>query len=79
MTIKQKLTSRKWWMSVAAFLASIGGAIRGVTTENASLVTAGIICSALSSAIYTFAEALVDYSGVTNKVAYAEIVEESDE
>lgn len=64
MSIKQKLTSRKWWMSLAAFLASIGTAITGVTTENTTLVTVGIVCSALSSAIYTFAEALVDYKGV---------------
>jgi len=78
MTIKQKLTSRKWWMSLAAFLASIGGAIAGITTENASLVTVGIICSAFSSAIYTFAEALVDYSDVTNKVAYTEATVETE-
>ena len=34
--LKRKLTSRKFWVSVAAFLGSIGGSITGLATGNAT-------------------------------------------
>lgn len=55
-----KLTSRKFWISVAAFLASIGTSITGLAVQDPTIATAGIICSVLSAAIYAASEAYVD-------------------
>ena len=55
-----KLKSRKFWMSVAAFLASIGASIAGIATESKAITVTGIICTMLSSAIYAAAEAYAD-------------------
>lgn len=57
-----KLKSRKFWLTVAAFLASIATSITGLTTSNTALAEAGIICGVLSTAIYAAAEAYVDAS-----------------
>lgn len=58
--IIRKLTSRKFWLAVAAMLASIAASITGLTTENETIATIGIICSVASAAIYAAAEAYVD-------------------
>lgn len=58
--LKTKLTSRKFWMAVAAFLASVGGSVAGVATDNTALTTTGLVCTMLSAAIYAAAEAYVD-------------------
>lgn len=58
--LKQKLTSRKFWICVAAFLASIAASVQGVQSGNEILTTVGFICSAFSAAIYAAAEAYVD-------------------
>ena len=55
-----KLKSRKFWMAVAAFLASIGTTIAGLTTDSKAIAVAGIVCTMLSSAIYAAAEAYAD-------------------
>lgn len=55
-----KLKSRKFWMSVAAFLASVGASIAGIATESKAITVAGVICTMLSSAIYAAAEAYAD-------------------
>lgn len=55
-----KFMSRKFWISVAAFLASIGTSIAGLAVSEPTLATAGIICSVLSAAIYAASEAYVD-------------------
>ena len=52
-----KLKSRKFWVAVAAALASIGGSIAGIATDNTALVTTGLVCTKLSAAIYAAAEA----------------------
>ena len=57
---KRKLTSRKFWISVAAFLSSIGVSIAGIATENDKIAILGLICSTLSAAIYAACEAAVD-------------------
>ena len=57
-----KLKSRKFWLTVAAFLASIATSITGLATANTTLAEAGIICGVLSTAIYAAAEAYVDAS-----------------
>lgn len=55
-----KLKSRKFWMSVAAFLASIGATIAGISTDSKAVTVTGIVCTMLSSAIYAAAEAYTD-------------------
>lgn len=58
--LEQKLSSRKFWMCVAAFLASIAASIAGLQSGNETLAAIGFVCSAVSAAIYAAAEAYVD-------------------
>lgn len=58
--MKEKLTSRKFWFACAAFLGSMGAALKGLNCQNDKIATVGIICSMLSAAIYSAAEAYVD-------------------
>lgn len=67
-TLLQKLSSRKLWLSIAAFLGSIGGSITGITTGNDALTTVGMVCSMLSVAIYVAAEAYVDAASASSKL-----------
>lgn len=60
--IIRKLTSRKFWIAVAAFLASIGSSIAGYQSGNETLQTVGIVCATASAAIYAACEAVVDVS-----------------
>lgn len=60
--IIRKLTSRKFWLAIAAMLASIATSIAGITSANDTIATVGIICSVASAAIYAGAEAYVDAS-----------------
>jgi len=60
-----KLTSRKFWISVAAFLASIATSIAGLSIAEPSIATAGIICGVVSAAIYAATEAYVDGASVS--------------
>ena len=60
----QKLMSRKFWICVAAFLASIATSIAGITTDNQTVLIIGTICGILSAAIYAFCEAWVDGKAV---------------
>ena len=56
----EKFKSRKFWLCVAAALASLGTSIAGLATSNEVIAGAGIICTVLSAAIYAFCEAWVD-------------------
>lgn len=58
-------SSRKFLLSLAAFLASIGGSITGIVTDNETLIIVGAVCSILSAAIYAAVEAYVDGKAVT--------------
>lgn len=60
----KKLTSRKFWICVAAFLASIAVSISGLTTSNETIVGIGTVCGILSAAIYTACEAWIDKQGI---------------
>ena len=60
--MKQKLTSRKFWISVASFLASVGTAIGGIATDNQTLAVVGVVCGAVATGIYTIMEGVVDMS-----------------
>ena len=64
----EKLKSRKFWMCVAAFLASIGASIAGIATESKAITVAGIVCTMLSSAIYADAEAYPDGNRPETKI-----------
>lgn len=55
---KRKLTSRKWWISVAAFVAMMIVALGG-GEETAQTVTALIMAGA-SAIAYTIGEGLAD-------------------
>lgn len=58
--LMEKLTSRKFLISVAAFLASIGAGVTGIATQNEILAAIGAACTILSAAIYAATEAYVD-------------------
>lgn len=60
MSIKDKLTSRKFWICVAAFLGSVAASISGIVTDNKYVTTVGIVAGVLSAAIYAACEAWVD-------------------
>lgn len=60
----EKLTSRKFWICVAAFLASIATSIAGIKSDNQTVIIIGTICGILSAAIYAFCEAWVDARAV---------------
>lgn len=59
-----KLKSRKFWLSIAAFLGSLGISISGIVTDNKTIIVIGTICTFLSSAIYCACEAYVDGKAV---------------
>ena len=58
--MREKLTSRKFWLCVAAALASLGTGISGLVQGNDKLALAGGILLVVSSSIYAFCEAWVD-------------------
>ena len=64
--MNSKLTSRKFWICVAAFLGSIATSISGIVTENQTVLIIGTICGILSAAIYA-CEAWVDSKAVGDK------------
>ena len=59
-----KLKSRKFWICVAAFLASIATSIAGISSENQTVTIVGTVCGILSAAIYSACEAWVDGKAV---------------
>lgn len=62
----KKLTSRKFWVCVAAMLASIATSIAGIQTQNSTIAAVGTVCAIASAAIYAFCEAWVDGKAVDN-------------
>lgn len=62
--MKTKLTSRKFWLCVAAALASLGTGISGLVQGDEKLALAGGILLVVSSSIYAFCEAWVDSKAV---------------
>lgn len=62
-----KLTSRKFWICVAAMLASIATSIAGITTSNETILALGTVCGVASAAIYAFCEAWVDGKAVEKR------------
>ena len=62
--MKDKLTSRKFWICVAAFLGSIATSISGIVTSNQTIIIVGTVSGILSAAIYAAAEAAIDFKAV---------------
>ena len=62
--ILKKITSRKFVLSLAAFLGSVAASISGIVTDNHTITSIGVICGVLSAAIYAAAEAYVDGKAV---------------
>lgn len=60
----KKLTSRKFWICIAAFLGSVATSIAGITVQNDDITSLGIICGIISAGIYSAAEAYVDGAAV---------------
>ncbi len=60
----KKLASRKFLISLAAFLCSLGTSIAGISTDSEVIAVIGIICTTLSAAIYAACEAYVDAAAV---------------
>lgn len=58
--MRQKLQSRKFWISVAAFLGSIAASVAGIASGEKWITITGMICGMLSAAIYAAAEAYTD-------------------
>lgn len=67
--MKEKLTSRKFWLCVAAALASLGTGISGLVQGNEKLALTGGILLVISSSIYAFCEAWIDSKAVSQKGA----------
>ena len=61
---KSKLSSRKFWLTVAAVLASLGTGISGIVVGNQTLTIVGSVLTVISAAIYAGAEAYVDAKAV---------------
>ena len=55
MKVLEKSTSRKFWLAVAAFLASLAAGVTGVADPSVCAV-----CMAVSAGIYAACEAYVD-------------------
>ena len=62
--MRNKLCSRKFWISVAAFLGSIAVSISGIATGEKWLTITGTICGTLSAAIYAACEAATDKAAI---------------
>ena len=64
-----KLTSRKFWVTIAAVLASLGTGITGIVQGNETLTIIGSVLTVISAAIYAGVEAYVDAKAVEQKGA----------
>ena len=60
----KKLKSRKFWVCVAAMLASFSTSIAGLSLENEIITGFGIVCGVVSAGIYAFCEAWVDSNAI---------------
>ena len=70
-----KLTSRKFWFAVAAFLGSVAASIAGLAAVEPMLTTVGVACGVLSAAIYCACEAYVDgQSASANGTSRSEVI-----
>lgn len=71
----EKLTSRKFWICVAAFLGSVATSISGIQMGNETLTMVGTVCGVFSAAIYAAAESYIDAKAVNSSL---EVLEDTD-
>lgn len=80
--MRNKLTSRKFWLSVAAFLGSIAASIAGIVTSEKWVTVTGVVCGMLSAAIYSAVEAYTDGANASQTIEHVvtkNIEEKEDE
>ena len=77
--MRNKLASRKFWISIAAFLGSIAASIAGIVTDEKWITIVGVVCGMLSAAIYAACEAYVDGAHKEDDVTIAIPMEEHDD
>ena len=65
--MREKLKSRKFWLMLAAVLASLGTGISGIVQGNQTLTIIGSCLVVISSSIYAGVEAYVDGKAVEVK------------
>lgn len=58
--MRNKLMSRKFWISVAAFLGSIAASVAGLASGEKWITITGVVAGMLSAGIYAACEAYVD-------------------
>lgn len=76
----KKYLSRKFIISVAAFLGSLGASITALQTGNKTVAAIGLICSVLSAAFYAACEAVVDRANSTSRNYYGpEPIEDNED
>lgn len=66
--MRNRLTSRKFLLCLAAFLGSIATSISGIVTDNQTIIIIGTVCGILSAAIYSFCEAMIDCKAVDKDI-----------
>lgn len=62
--MRNKLASRKLWVTIAAVCASLGTGITGIIQGNQTLAIIGSVLTVISAAIYAGVEAYVDGKAV---------------
>ena len=77
--MRNKWTSRKFWLAVASFLGSVGTSIAGLTTDNKYVTTVGVICAIVSTAIYQVCETIVDASHKSETITSGFVTIKEDE
>lgn len=65
--MRDKLMSRKFWICVAAGLASLGTGISGIVVGDQTLAIIGSCLTVVSASIYAFCEAWVDGKAVDHE------------
>lgn len=75
----KKYLSRKFILSAAAFLGSIGTSIAALNTGNQILAGIGLFCAIISAAMYAAAEAAVDAAASRLKSDGCVSIEKVDE
>lgn len=74
-----KLTSRKFWICVAAFLASVATSIASLTTGNEIVAGIGIVAGIIAAAIYAGCEAAVDVASINASTTQTLITESTSQ
>ena len=74
-----KFTSRKFLISCAAFVGSIGTSLVGMFQNCPACIIAGNICMMLSAGVYAAMEAKIDAAAVDKGVEIIEEEETEDE